>query len=357
MSELTSSPVKTFSVGFSGLGEGNELDDARTIAALYGTDHQELELSAQDETVDLPRLVWHMDEPLADLSALGFLALCELARQRVTVALSGQGADELLGGYRKHRAAAFLDRWHSGLAPLRRPLGRLEQLTPSRFRRALETVVAPDAASRLIAMSGNTDAATRRQIARGPLAAVDGNAARRAIDSYGPPPAQPLAGTLFLDARLGLVDDMLHYFDRASMAHSLEVRVPFLDHEFVELCATVPTGLKVRHGVTKYVLKEAARGRVPDRLIDKPKVGFFNAAVGGWFASQAGGAVEDVLLDPGARYVEMIDRDAVALMLGRHTSDPDRSGAGYTLLAILMLEIWLSTYLPRALGGRVAAAS
>ena len=109
MSELASKPVKTFSVGFVGEQVRNELDDARVIASMYGTDHHELEL-ATDDAINLSELVWHLDEPLADLSALGFIALCELARRDVTVALSGQGADELLGGYRRHAAAAFAQR-------------------------------------------------------------------------------------------------------------------------------------------------------------------------------------------------------------------------------------------------------
>ena len=101
-------PVKTFSVGFARTASSNELADARLVAERFGTDHHELELSFADDAVDLDELVWHLDEPLADLSSLGFLALSELAAEHVTVALSGQGADELLGGYRKHRAAALV---------------------------------------------------------------------------------------------------------------------------------------------------------------------------------------------------------------------------------------------------------
>ena len=119
MARQMSEPVKTFSIGFAGAGEGNELADARLVSEHFGTDHHELELSFADETVDLSELVWHLDEPLADLSALGFLALSELAAKHVTVALSGQGADELLGGYRKHRAAAIAGTWHRFPRPIR----------------------------------------------------------------------------------------------------------------------------------------------------------------------------------------------------------------------------------------------
>ena len=140
---------------------------------------------------------------------------------------------------------------------------------------------------------------------------------------------------------------MLHYFDRASMAHSLEVRVPFLDHTFVQLCSTIPSSLKVRDGVTKYLLKRAARGLVPDRLVDKPKVGFFNAEVGRWLSTQAGKDASDVLLDPGARYEDILDRRTVTALLTRYRDNP-QSGDGHALLTVLMLELWLSTFLPRA---------
>ncbi len=185
---------------------------------------------------------------------------------------------------------------------------------------------------------------------RGQLASVPRGSAGRAIRAHQPPPGGPIAQTLFLDANMGLVDDMLHYFDRASMAHSLEVRVPFLDHEFVEFCATIPTDLKVRGTTTKYLLKRASRGRVPDRIIDKRKVGFFNSSVDMWFESQASGVVADYLLDPSPRYADFADRATIARMVDAHRVDPAGSGHGFALLAMLMLEIWLSEYLPRAQG-------
>jgi asparagine synthase (glutamine-hydrolysing) len=151
---------------------------------------------------------------------------------------------------------------------------------------------------------------------------------------------------------MGLVDDMLHYFDRASMAHSLEVRVPFLDHRLVEYCATIPPAFKVRRLQTKHVLKRAARGLIPDQIIDKPKVGFFNAAVDTWFRQQTSGVIADYLLDPSPRYAEIIDQRVVRRLVADHASGADQRNA-YALLAILMLEVWLSSFLPRALGAPV----
>jgi asparagine synthase (glutamine-hydrolysing) len=137
---------------------------------------------------------------------------------------------------------------------------------------------------------------------------------------------------------------MLHYFDRASMAHSLEVRVPFLDHHLVEWSARVPPRLKVRGRETKVLLKQAARGLVPDEIIDKPKIGFFNGAADGWLRAQLSGALSDYLLDPGARYTELVDPREVERLIVRHRA----GGDGSVLLSILMLEVWLTSFLPRA---------
>ena len=313
---------------------------------MFGTEHHELELSFVDDTVDLATLTWFMDEPLADLSALGFLALSELASQHVTVALSGQGADELLGGYRKHRAASLLGR----LQPVRTPVaaaGRAVARWSPALSRSAGALAAATPGERLLAMSGRVDSKQRERLVRNRLGALDGRAALRAVDALAVGlDGDPLSETLYLDAQFALVDDMLHYFDRASMAHSLEVRVPFLDHQFVEFCATIPSGLKVRRLNTKYLLKEVARGIVPDRIIDKPKTGFFRGAVGAWFQAQAGRAIDDYLLAPQPRYAEFIDRREVARLVKRHR-DTGAADLGHLLLALLMLEVWLSTYLPR----------
>jgi asparagine synthase (glutamine-hydrolysing) len=347
MARQMSDSVQTFSIGFKEAGEGNELADARLVAEHFGTDHHEIELSFAEQTVDLGDLVWYMDEPLADLSSLGFLALSELAARHVTVALSGQGADELLGGYRKHRAAAIAGAYARVPSPVRALGTAALRRGPARFSRAVRTLDAGDPAARLLAMSANLSSGLRAELVRGPLTEVDGVALRTLRDRLGSVGDDPLPATLYLDGQLGLVDDMLHYFDRASMAHSLEVRVPFLDHRVVEFCATIPARHKVRRLNTKHVLKHVARGLIPDRIIDKPKVGFFNAAVEGWFRAQTKGAISDYLLGPNPRYAELIDQRRVERLVREH-ADGTATGNSYALLSVLMLEVWLSSYLPRA---------
>jgi asparagine synthase (glutamine-hydrolysing) len=348
MSRHTDRPVKTFSVGFREAGSQNELADARLVADRFATDHHELELSFADETVDLEQLVWHLDEPLADLSSLGFLALSELAARDVTVALCGQGADELFGGYRKHQAASMAGRWQRLPGPVRAATRAVAPIAPRRYRRAALTLTAPDSVDRLVQMSGRVDGDLRASLMTGELAALSGESARQAVIArLDGVRDDPLPATLYIDAQLALVDDMLHYFDRTSMAHSLEVRVPFLDHEFVELSARVPADLKVRGRTTKHILKSVARGVIPDRIIDKPKVGFFNGAMSGWFEAQANRSIKEFLLQPNARYTELLDRDVVTRLIREHSPAAGKADS-HLLLAILMLEVWLSSFLPRA---------
>jgi asparagine synthase (glutamine-hydrolysing) len=144
---------------------------------------------------------------------------------------------------------------------------------------------------------------------------------------------------------------MLHYFDRTSMAYSLEVRVPFLDHRLVELCAGMPTSLKLQGSTTKAILRSVARDIVPDSVLHRPKVGFFSSAVGHWFDHQIGGEIGERLLDPSAQLATYIDQREIKRLLQQ--SGSYRSSK--LLLTLLMLELWLSTYLPRAMSVRPMA--
>lgn len=343
-------PVKTFSVGFKEDAHGNELHHARRVAAMFRTEHHEVELSMVSGTMDLPDLAWHLDEPTADLSVLGFYALSEVAAKNVTMALSGQGADELLGGYRKHRFAAALDRTPA-LARISRAIpDELAARAPGQWGRMLRSMRADDAASRLMAMSGLP--AIDETFLRGGLSTVPPGAGLRGVRPLAAPlsrtgPALP--ATLFMDAQSALIDNMLLYFDRMSMAHSLEVRVPFLDHGVVEFCATIPAEFKVRGSVTKHVLKEAAKGVLPPDIIERKKIGFFRQATASWFDAHIDGILKDVLLDPGARYVEFLDRSWTegALERGRRSGDED---VRRVLIAVLMLELWLARFLPDRTG-------
>jgi len=350
MGQESTRPVQTFSVGFSGTPD-NELPVARETARALGAEHHELELSL-DDPVDLEGLIWSLDEPVADLSAIGFMALSELTARHVTVALSGQGADELLAGYDRYRQVAAIERWSRAPASVRRVVGAAATLGPARIRRGAAAAAADDpVVAGAIARSEWLET-VRSRSARGGLEQVPPSVVEAALaERVDSAPRHGLARTLVLDAQLSLVDDMLHYFDRTSMASSLEVRVPFLDHRLVELCAQMPVSLKLSGGTTKAILRSAARGLVPETVLDRPKVGFFSSAVGHWFDRQIGGEIVDRLLDPSARFAAYVDQKEVEQLLRRRGS----YRSSKLLLTLLMLEVWLGSYLPRAAAVRPTA--
>ena len=348
MARKASQPVKTFSVGFAEDRDRSELADARMVAEVFGADHHELELTVFDMAPSLEDLVWALDEPLADLSALGFMLLSELAAKEVTVAMAGQGVDELFGGYPRHARAATVDRLRRLPSPVTGAAAMAMSRMKGRMARFAPALNTPDPARAYLAFRAPVlGSRLRAELAHGPLLTGSDRAydavARHARSLNG----SALGALLYLDAKLGLVDDMLHYSDRVSMAHSLEVRVPFLDHEVVELASRIPTDLKVCAGTTKYLIKRIARGLVPDPIIDKPKTGFFNHAVDMWLQVQLNGQAGDFLLDPQPAFGEFLDGDRVRTLV----ADRRKGTAAYsnTLYAILMLEVWLKTFLPRAI--------
>ncbi len=351
MARNMSEPVKTFSVGFAESGRDNELADAKLVASAMGTDHHALELSLSEQQVGLEELAWWLDEPLADLSALGFLSLSELASSHVTVALSGQGADELLGGYPRYRRAAVVGHFKRMPAPLRAAAIAGLARGNARYARFSSAIAAPDPATRYLALRTPwLDSELLAQLATGELAdTVGGGAAARAIATHAEGLVDdPLSASMHLDSHLGLVDDMIHYFDRASMAHSLEVRVPFLDHNVVEFAATIPGHLKVHRLTTKYVLKQVSRGLVPDSIIDKRKIGFFNGVSHQWMRSQLQGPAFDYLMDDQLACGAFLDQAQIRQMARRHAQGAATDLSA--LYAVLMLEVWLKSVLPRALG-------
>ena len=221
------------------------------------------------------------------------------------------------------------------------------------MRRGARVFAEHDPVARFLAPQTKLDDVERGGLYRGHLAEVDGRASWRAVQArLGSVRADPAATFIYLDEQLAAVDSVLHYNDNASTAGPVEVRFPFLDHHVVEFCATVPTSLKIRGFTRKYLLRQAARGIVPDFVIAQPKVGFFNAAIGAWVRAQAEGSIRDYLLPPSPRYSEFLDRSTVESMVRTHQAGGDRDLGGM-VLAILLLEAWLTTAVPRAL----AAAS
>jgi asparagine synthase (glutamine-hydrolysing) len=339
MAETADRPVQTFSVGFVEDAAANELAEARQVANRLGTDHHELETSALDHPDLLDDALRHLEEPIADLSCVGLLLLSRLARETVTVALSGQGADEVLGGYRKHqvaRAADLLSRVPParGAVALAAGFGAPE----SARARGLKALSTRDPVERMLAMSRVVQ--PRERLALFTPEFLTETDVGAPVRSHGDVSSRSVLNqTLYLDSRLALVDNMLLYFDKMSMATSLEVRVPFLDHDVVSFCLALPDSRKVRRGNRKELLKRVSRGLVADEIVDKRKRGFFRSALGTWLRAQHGGLLEETLLDPRTAERGLYRENEVRRLLQVAGSGDIK--ADQRLFCLFLLERWM----------------
>jgi asparagine synthase (glutamine-hydrolysing) len=349
--------LQTFTIGFSS-EEFDERRHARTVAAMYDTDHHELVVEP-DVVEVLPRLAWHYGEPFADHSAVPSFYLAALTRQHVTVALNGDGGDESFGGYRRYVGndlAARIDLMPAAVAhAVERALGRWGTGANQDGRRARLLRVArtagADPADRYARWIACFDGAERRALYTAGFAAQVGTA--DADEVVRAPFRASDASTLIerlldVDVQTYLPGQLLVKMDIASMAHSLEVRSPLLDHHFVELAARLPLTAKVSGGTGKRLLKKAVAPWLPRDLPERPKQGFA-MPVARWLRAELRDLPRALLLDDTARARELFRLPAVERLI----SDHHRGIADNTnrLWALMQLELWFRTYVdvpPRA---------
>jgi asparagine synthase (glutamine-hydrolysing) len=338
--------VVTTSVGFDEQAF-NELDYARTVARHL--DCEAYEEIVKPDIIDLlPKLAWHFDEPFADSSAVPTYYVSAAARRHVTVALSGDGGDELWAGYARHR----VERWE---ATARRWLGQSGGRLAGRLAARLPLTVKGARSLRHLALSpadacahkhayGLFESDTRQSLYAGDFARDIRDADpfagfRTAYDSC--PSADPLDRALYVDVKTYLVDDILMKVDKMSMAVSLEARVPLLDHKLLEFAATVPTGLKLKNGRTKYLLRRMLERRIPKSLVDRPKHGF-EAPTGEWLRGPLAPMVDALLLDGRLRDRGVFNHRAIASLWREH-----RDGVRdhrHRLWELVMLELWFRQF-------------
>jgi asparagine synthase (glutamine-hydrolysing) len=357
MSEVSAEPVKTFSVGFTEDAQANELADARRVAQRFGTDHHELLTSAMDHPSLLEDALWHLEEPITDLSFLGFLLLSRLAREHVTVALCGQAADELLGGYAKHAVAHAADHLRRLPSPARSLLAAAARRLPegSRGGRGLRAIATDDNAERLLQMSRVVLPGQRLALLDPDFRSNDAERElREAIHMReNGRDGSVLLQTLHLDTKLALVDLMFLYFDKMSMATSLEIRVPFADHDVVAFCMGLPDDRRIMRGRRKEILRRVSRGLLDDSTIDKKKRAFFRSASSTWLKANRGGIVEEALLDERGRSRGIFAPGAVDRLISQSQG---RGRSGEALLSVLMLELWHRQFIDADGPGRRLAA-
>jgi asparagine synthase (glutamine-hydrolysing) len=351
MAAHSAQPIRTYAIGFKGTAADdyyNELPHARRVADLFHTQHQEI-VVRPDVVALLPRLLWHMDEPISDTAFITTYLVSQFARHDVTVILSGVGGDELFGGYRRYLGnhyQAYFDRlpgWarraaaavgerlpsdrHSPLLNLSRlAKGFLESAgLPFEARyRAYVQVFPLQEVQRLLRLDG---AVRPDMIADAFRHAGSGDALNR---------------MLAVDAETQLPDDLLMLTDKMSMATSLECRVPLLDHELVELAARMPEEVKIRGGRLKHAMKEAVSNLLPRDILERKKRGF-GTPMGAWLKEDLAPLVRGLLSDSVVKGRELFHYPVVQELIASH--EANRIDGTDRLLDLMNLEIWSRMYL------------
>ena len=345
MAELSNAPTNTCSIGFADPAY-DESRHAETVARRYGTDHHVRRVDP--DAFDLvDRLAGFYDEPFADSSAIPTYRVCALARERVTVALSGDGGDELFAGYRRHRWHHYEERMR-GLVPsgLRRPLfGVLGAIYPKldwapkalRAKSTFQALARDSAEGYFHSVSVLGDGLRARLFSTAFKRDLQGYRASdmltRTIDEA--PAEDPLSRIQYADIKTYLPGDILTKVDRAAMANSLEVRVPILDHRFMEWAVTIPTALRLKGRQGKYVFKKALEPYLPDSILYRDKMGFA-VPLGSWFRGPLRARVRGALDSRFLAETGVFDMASVRRIVDEHQSG--RRDHAAALWALLMFE-------------------
>lgn len=351
MARHSAQPIRSYAIGFEGGSAEqlyNELPYARRVARLFGTEHHEIVVKP-DVVGLLPRLIWHLDEPIADSAFITTYLVSEFARRDVKVILSGVGGDELFGGYRRYLGGYYAQRYNAlpgwarrlaGATAARLPADRHHkwmnmarlakgfiasagQMPDARYRSYLQVLARERVADLMLAAPAPGDDALTAA-----FAAAGG--------------ADELNRMLAVDAQTQLPDDLLLLTDKMSMAVSLECRVPLLDHELVEMAARIPAQHKVRGGRLKHLMKAALTPTLPDDILHRAKRGF-GTPMGAWLKRELLAVVRELLSPAVVHRRGLFRAEAVSALLADH--EAQRSDGTDALLALLNLEVWSRVYL------------
>ena len=347
--------LRTFSMGFKE-EKFSELPYARAVAEKYGTYHQEFVLSYGDVPAALKKLVRSFDEPFADPSALPVYYLSEATRHHVKVVLNGDGGDELFAGYPRYALDSFADFYARFprfltqkiipgiLSVIPQPVDRPGEKNPVAGMKRLAQAARISASANAVRWGAyfNEEMKSRlwKRDCRPVMDLTTEDFIGEKFDACDA--VSRLDRTLYADMMTYLPGDLLVKADRMTMLHSLEARSPFLDHEFVIWAARLPVSMKLRGGVSKYLLKKACRSLLPDAVNWRGKQGF-GIPTGAWLRGPLREWSREILLDPQAGIFRFLEKNYVEFILNDHLKGSNNHGS--RIWALLMLELWLKEYL------------
>lgn len=334
-------PTKSFSVGFE--GARNETEIAKETAAVIGTEHYDRVISEEAYFASLAKAVWHQEDPVADPSAIALYHLSQLAKEHVSIVLSGEGADELFGGYLIYREPTALRPFEYIPAPIKQLLRSAAKVMPERLP------------GRNYILRGTTPLEQRflgnAKIFSEEMKALILQRPER-LAHYRKPfeitselyektsHLDPVSRMQYVDLNLWLPGDILMKADKMTMAHSLEVRTPFLDKEMFELASKIPAEYRIAGGTTKFVFRKAMEGIIPDFILNRPKLGF-PVPLRDWLKTKRGEIIQEELKGSGIKHI--FNMEAVDRMFQRH-----RNGQGdYSrmLWVIYIFGLWHQQYM------------
>ena len=342
----TDKKLSSFTVGFSEPGVIDERPFAKLAADTYGSDHHEITISSKDFADFVPKYVWHMEEPVCEPPAIALYYISRLAREFVTVLISGEGGDEAFAGYPNYRSGLWLETLKTKLGPaiplitgtvslanrflqndrvakynyvLSHPFDSYylsRTATPERFTNNGYSQIYNPAFSRTL----------HKEATLSPLAKFQGLA----------PKGNIVNRMLYIDTKTWLPDDLLIKADKMTMANSIELRVPLLDHEVLEFAASLPSNLKVRGITTKYLAKKALGKRVPEPIIKRKKAGF-PTPYAAWLRKDLKDWARDILLDSTTRARGYFQDRTIQKMLG---DDRTKDEYAKEVFSLVVLELW-----------------
>lgn len=340
-------PVKTFSIGFNE-ASFDELKFARVTAKHFGTDHHEFVVTP-DVCQIIEEVVWHHDEPFADVSSVPTYMVSKLASEHVKVVLSGDGSDELFAGYNRYAQDRRKERFEKIPKFVRQNiLNPLSHALPRRaYGKNFVRNISLNPASRYVdSISFFHPELLHEILSRQTQQALQHHDPALAFTQiYAESPnADHTARMLYLDTKTYLPGDILAKVDRMSMAHSLESRVPFLDHQLIEFAANIPSNLKLKGLTTKHILKQAVKGLIPDHVIFRRKQGF-SVPIREWFKRDLRAMLHDILLDRKTIERGYFNEHAISSILKEHESG--RRNYDRHLWGLLTLELWHRAFIDR----------